>query len=103
MPTTITGQNGTVVKQNTNIAVANCGVRIVGHKVVGNTLFLTVQTFAPGRVSGKGGGLATRFRRFGGAQKRATLKLPLSRGGRSRAKPFKVRVRVGFLPKAKGA
>src|SRR3954452_15796276 len=45
MPTTITGQNGTVVKQNTNIAVANCGVRIVGHKVVANTLFLTVQTF----------------------------------------------------------
>jgi hypothetical protein len=103
MPTTITGQNGTVVKQNTNIRVANCGVRIVGHKAVGNTLFLTVQTFAPGRVSGKGGGLATRFRRFGKAQKRATLKVPLSRRGRSRHKPFKVRVRVGFLPRAKGA
>jgi hypothetical protein len=103
MPTTLTGQNGTVVKQNTNIRVANCGVRIVGHKAVGNTLFLTVQTFAPGRVSGKGGGLATRFRRFGKAQKRATLKVPLSRRGRSRHKPFKVRVRVGFLPRAKGA
>ncbi len=49
MPTTITGQNGTVVKQNTKIAVANCGVRIVGHKVVGNTAYITVQTFAAGR------------------------------------------------------
>jgi hypothetical protein len=103
MPTTITGQNGTVVKQNTNIGVANCGVRIVGHKAVGNTLFLTVQTFAPGRVSGKGGGLATVFRKFSKAQKRATLKVSLSRAGRSRHKPFNVRVRVGFVPKSKGA
>jgi hypothetical protein len=103
MPTTITGQNGTVVKQNTNIGVANCGVRIVGHKAVGNTLFLTVQTFAPGRVSGKGGGLATVFRRFGKAQKRATLKVSLSGAGRSRHKPFSVRARVGFVPRAKGA
>jgi hypothetical protein len=103
MPTTITGQNGTVVKQNTNIGVANCGVRIVGHKAVGNTLFLTVQTFAPGRVSAKGGGLGTVFRRFGRAQQRATLRVPLSGAGRSRSKPFSVRVRVGFLPRAKGA
>ena len=29
--------------------------------------------------------------------------MPLSRGGRSRHRPFKVRVRVGFVPKAKGA
>jgi hypothetical protein len=101
MPTTITGQNGTVVKQNTRIAVSNCGVRIVGHKVVGNTAYLTVQTFGAGRVSGKGAGLATSFRRFKRAQKRATLKVPLSRGGRARHRPFKVRVRVGFVPKSK--
>jgi hypothetical protein len=102
MPTTITGQNGTVVKQNTKIGVANCGVRVVGHKVVGNTLFLTVQTFSAGRVSAKGAGIATTFRRFGRAQQRATLKVSLSRGGRSRRKPFSVRVRVGFLAKARG-
>jgi hypothetical protein len=103
MPTTITGQNGTVVKQNTRIAVSNCGVRIVGHKVVGNTAYLTVQTFGAGRVSGKGAGLATAFRRFNRAQKRATLKVPLSRRGRARHRPFKVRVRVGFVPKSKSA
>jgi hypothetical protein len=102
MPTTITGQNGTVVKQNTKIAVANCGVRIVGHKVVGNTAVLTVQTFGAGRISGKGSNVATTFRKLSKAQKAVTLKVPLSRGGRGRRKPFKVKLRVGFVPKAKG-
>jgi hypothetical protein len=101
-PTTITGQNGVVVKQNTRIAVRGCGVRIVGHKVVGNAAILTVQTFEAGRVSGKGAALANVFRRFNGAKSRVTLKVPLSRGGRSRRRPFKVRLRVGFVPKAKG-
>jgi hypothetical protein len=101
MPTTITGQNGTVVKQNTKIKVNRCGVRIVGRKVVGNTAYITVQTFAAGRISGKGSGLATRFRRLSKPHKKVTLKIPLSHRGRSRHRPFKVRVRVGFLPKAR--
>jgi hypothetical protein len=101
MPTTMTGQNGTVVKQNTRIKVNGCGVRVVGHKVVGNTAYITVQTFAAGRISGKGAGLATRFRRLSKAHKKVTLKIPLSRRGRSRSRPFKVRVRVGFVPKAR--
>jgi len=103
MPTTMTGQNGTVVKQNTRIKVNGCGVRIVGHKVVGSTAYITVQTFAAGRISGKGSGLATRFRRLSKPQKKVTLKVPLSNRGRSRHRPFKVKVRVGFVPKAKGA
>jgi hypothetical protein len=102
MPTTITGQNGTVVKQNTKIGVANCGVRVVGHKVVGGTAYLTVQTFGAGRISGKGSGLAATFRKLAKAQKAVTLKVPLSRGGRARRKPFKVKVRIGFVPKTKG-
>ncbi len=103
MPTTMTGQNGTVVKQNTRIKVNTCGVRIVGHKVVGNTAYITVQTFAPGRISGKGSGLATRFRKLSRAQKKATIKVPLSRRGSGRHRPFKVKVRVGFVPRARGA
>ncbi len=102
MPTTMTGQNGTVVKQNTRINVANCGVRVVGHKVVGNTAYLTVQTYAAGRISAKGTSIATTFRQLRSAQKAATLKVPLTGGGRSRRKPFNVRVRVGFVPKARG-
>ncbi|HST32249.1 MAG TPA: hypothetical protein VLJ80_01900 [Solirubrobacteraceae bacterium] len=103
MPTTMTGQNGTVVKQNTTIKVNTCGVRVVGHKVVGNTAYITVQTYAAGRISAKGGGLATRFRKLSRAQKKATIKVPLSRRGQSRHRPFRVKVRVGFVPKAKGA
>lgn len=101
-PTTITGQNGVVVKQNTRIAVKGCGVRVVGHRVIGSTAYLTVQTFEAGRISGKGANLATAFRRLGRAQKAATLKVSLSRRGRNRHRPFRVRLRVGFVPKAKG-
>jgi hypothetical protein len=102
MPTVITGQNGKVVKYATKINPSGCGVQIVGHKVVGNTLYLTVQTYAAGRVSGSGSGLSTIFRKVGGAT-RTTLKVPLSSGGRGRRRPFKVKVRVGFVPKKKGA
>ena len=102
MPTTMTGQNGTTVKQNTVIKVNTCGVRVVGHKVVGKTAYITVQTYAPGRISGSGASLATRFRKLAKAQKKVTLKVPLSRRGQGRHRPFKVRLRVGFVPKAKG-
>ncbi len=103
MPTTMTGQNGVVVKQNTTIKVNTCGVRVVGHKVVGNTAYITVQTFAPGRVSGKGASVATRFRKLAKAQKKVTIKVPLTRAGSRRRGPFKVKLRLGFVPKAKGA
>jgi hypothetical protein len=102
MPTTITGQNGVVFKQNTIIKVAGCSVRIVGHKVVGNTAYITVQTFAAGRVSGSGKSLSTAYARFNRARKTATLKVSLSGKGRHRGRPFKVKLRVGFLPKQKG-
>ena len=102
MPTTITGWNGKQVKQKTKIAVGSCPVRIVGHKVVGNTAFLTVQTPAAGRISGSGSGLLTVSRRLNKATQTATLKVPLSRAGRLRHRPFTVRLRVGFVPKQKG-
>jgi hypothetical protein len=99
MPTTITGQNGKVVKLNTKINVAGCGVKIVGHKVIGNVLYLTVKTFAAGRISGKGSHLATVFKRLNGAVNATSLKIPLRRGTH---RPLTTRVRVGFLPKRKG-
>jgi len=102
MPTTITGQNGKVIKLNPVIAVTGCGVKIVGHKVVGHTLYLTIQTFAAGRISGSGNGVKYVSRSLTSASRAATLKLPLSSSGSSRRKPLKVKVRVGFVPKQKG-
>ncbi len=103
MPTTMVGQNGSTFKQNTTIKVNNCPVRITGHKVIGDTAFLTVQTYSPGRISGKGNDLATVFRTLKNAQKSASLQVSLSRAGRNRGRPFSTRVRVGFVPKKKGA
>jgi hypothetical protein len=102
MPTTLTGQNGYQVKQNTMIAVAGCGVRIAGHKVIGDTAYITVQTYAAGRISGSGPNLKTVYRKLAQAHKTATIKVPLSRRGQSRGRPLRVRLRVGFVPKAKG-
>jgi hypothetical protein len=98
MPTTIVGQNGVTVKQNTIVKAAGCGVQIVGHKVIGNTAYITVKTPAAGRVSGGGASLGTVFRHLNKSYKAATVKVSLTRRGRGRHRPFKVRLRVGFLP-----
>jgi hypothetical protein len=100
MPTTMEGQNGKTIKQNTKISVTGCGVRIVGHKVIGRTAFLTVRTFAAGRISGSGAHLATVYRHLNGARNATTLKVPLSRGA---GRHVRTRVRVGFLPRKRGA
>ena len=92
MPTTIEAQNGKIFKQTTKIKVNGCGVQIMGQKVIGRTAYLTVRTFNAGRVSGSGSGVATTVRHFNGAVENASLKVPLTRGG-------KIQIRVGFFPK----
>ncbi len=99
MPTTLTAQNGKTIKQNTIISVNGCGVQIVGHKVVGKNLFLTVRVPAAGRVSAGGGNLVKVFKRASKARQLVSLKVPLSGAGRRHGKPLKLRVRVGFVPK----
>jgi hypothetical protein len=107
MPTTITGQNGKVIKQNTRISVSGCGVRILSHRVRGHRVLVTVQVPSAGRLSV---GLHNRnlravFRRLRKAG-RATLSVALSRRGlRALAhhRPLRVRVRVGFVPTRGGA
>jgi len=103
MPTTIVGQNGSTFKQSTTIRVNNCPVRIVGHKVIGNVAYLTVQTYSAGRISGSGSDLATVYRHLNGAVQAASLHVPLSSAGQRRGRPLRTRVRVGFFPKKKGA
>jgi hypothetical protein len=99
MPTTITSQSGKTIKQNTIINVAGCGVQIVGHKVVGRFVYLTVRAPEAGRISARGNGLNTVFRRATKAHQLLSLKVPLSAAGRRHSRPFKVNVRVGFVPR----
>jgi hypothetical protein len=100
MPTVITAQNGKQVKQDTVIRPSNCGVQVVGHKVVGTTAYLTIKTFEAGRISGTGSGLASAYRQLGGPVGATTLKVALSAAGRARG-PFSVRLRVGFKPRSR--
>jgi hypothetical protein len=102
-PTVITGQNGVQVTQKTRISIGGCGVQVVGAKAIGNNAYLTVKTFAAGRISGGGSSLGTVYRRLGSASNATSLKVPLSGNGQRRGRPFKTRVRVGFVPKKRGS
>jgi hypothetical protein len=73
----------------------------VGQKVIGNTAYLTIRTFAPGRITGSGSNVSTLARNLGSAQSGTSLKVSLNGSGRSRRKPLRVKIRVGFLPKSK--
>jgi hypothetical protein len=101
MPTTLVGWNGTTIKQTNRIFVRGCPVKVLRHRVSGNAAFITVETFAGGRVSGSGGGLATVYRYLRGPA-RITLRVPLSGAGQRRGRPFGTKVRVGFVPSSRG-
>jgi hypothetical protein len=96
MPTTITGQNGKVIKQNTKISVSGCPVTVLGSHVSGNKAVVTVKVPAAGRVSGSGANLKTVYKHPGKAKK-VTLEVPLTTSSR----PVTVSVRIGFIPKSK--
>jgi hypothetical protein len=98
MPTTITAQNGKVIKQNTPISVSGCPVTVISSHTRGNRAIVTVRAPAAGRVSGSGTSLRTVYRRPGKAEK-VTLEVPLT----STRRPLAVRVRIGFIPTKKGA
>ncbi len=105
MPTTITAQNGKVIKQGTNIAVSGCPVTVVSERVRGTRALITVRVPAAGRVSARGENVRTINKRPGKARD-VTLDVPLSgRGHKALAAHHKlsVRVRIGFVPTAKGA
>lgn len=107
MPTTLTAQSGTVIKQNTRISVSGCGVRVLSKRVVKHKLIIRVRTLGGGLITIKGKGLPTVRRRVA---KSASVKftIPLSRGGlrllrKHPHRPLTVSVHVGFQPAKKGA
>ncbi len=55
------------------------------------------------RVSGSGTNLSTVANHYNGAMSSTSLKVPLSPSGQHKRRPLKVKVRVGFFPKKKGA
>jgi hypothetical protein len=101
MPTTITAQNGAVIKQRTRISVSGCGVQILSHRVRGHSAILKLQVFSAGRLTAGGGrDLATVQRRLRKAAT-VTISVPLSSAGLralARHSPLKVRVSVSFVP-----
>ena len=103
MPTTITAWNGKTLALRTKVKQLGCGVRIVGHKVIRNVAYLTVQTFEAGRISGSGRGLRTVYRRLRSAEPAVGLLVPLGRHPRFRHHRLRITLRVGFLPATRGA
>jgi hypothetical protein len=102
MPTTITAQSGTQIKQNTRISVKGCGVRILSRRVRGHKLVIKVRTPSAGKVIVKAKGLRSRSRRVSKAAT-LTFKLPLTRAGLAslhRHRPLRVKVRVSFAPRS---
>lgn len=101
MPTTITAQNGMQIKQSTPIAVLHCGVQILGHRLRGRSLLVTLRTFAAGRVSLGGRNLRTVYRKLNKAST-ITIAVPLSRSGLARlshrGRKLPIRLRAGFVP-----
>jgi hypothetical protein len=104
MPTTITAQNGKVIKQNTKVAVGDCPITVLSHRIRGHKAIIEARVFSAGRVTASGKDLSTRLKRPGKA-KTVTIEVPLSSAGlralASHRHGVKLHVRLGFAPKAK--
>jgi hypothetical protein len=104
MPTTITAQNGKLIKQNTKISVSGCPVTVLSHRVRSHMAIITVKVPAAGRVSASAKNMKTVTKRPRKAQN-VTLEVPLSSAGVARLASHRrlaVRVHVRFSPKVKG-
>ncbi len=116
MPMTIVAQDGARLTHTITIAVAGCGssgaqagghsraVRIVKHRLLGDRLLLTVQTFTAGRIRCSGRDLKTVSRRLSRAS-RITISIPLTRRAMAafrRHHRLVVHVHVSFVPAQRG-
>ena len=98
LPTVLTGQNGAVLKQTTNIAVIGCPptVALTETKLSGDALFVTLKLSAKGtvRISGEGLKTTTRKNLTAGSHQ---IRVALTKKGRSlRSHHNKASVRVSL-------
>jgi hypothetical protein len=108
IPTTLTAQNGAVVKQSTAIAVTGCApaIMVKSHRVSGRTATLVLQVPSAGKLIASGTGLTTAKKSVTKATS-VTLKVSLSSKERTFLarhphRKVKLRVKLRFTPK-KGA
>lgn len=94
MPTTLTAQNGMVLRQNTRIHVQGCPDRlqVVSQRLRHRTLTLRVAVPAAGKLRAKGKGLAAKTKTATGAE---TLTLKLKERGRPAPK---TKIALAFTP-----
>jgi hypothetical protein len=108
MPTTLTGQNGAVVKQSTQIEVTGCAPSIIvkAHHVSGKTATLVVSVPSAGKLVASGAGLTAATKAVTAAGN-VTLKVSLTKKEQAFLahhphRKLKLRVKFRFAPK-KGA
>jgi hypothetical protein len=103
IPTTLVGQNTSLVLVQPNIAMRNCPVEIIKHKTKGTTATLNVQIPAAGSISGSGTNLKFTKRNVGsgGANTVKVSLTPIGKEVLRRFRTLRVKVRVGFVPKSK--
>ena len=97
MPTTLTGQNGAVLKQSTPIEVTGCGqhISITKKKLVGKSVSVTVSTTAKGLVTITGNGLRRTSKTLGVGSH--TIDVPLTATGRTaRKKHHKIKIKAAL-------
>lgn len=102
MPTTMVGQNTSLVLSEPTLAKRNCPVEVVKHSTRGATATLNVQVPASGSLSGGGTDLKFTKRKVGAGRTHVKVSLtPIGKQVLRRFRRLRIKVRVGFVPSTK--